>query len=468
MSLLVLASTALASPIAAPATIAGPDSGPATPDPAAIYYNPGAIGATKGVDVLVDIQLSKIDIEATTTRNGGIDPNTEEAYNVATAHVLVPVAFLGVTWAPNEYVAGGFGITDSFIGGGDYTSSETDAPPYTSHQRYAGIQTRIITLSLMPAVAVTPIEGVHVGGGFSYVYDKVDLLKASDPLGGEGKGIDGAYTADVILSADASGGHTTWNAGIFVDKFKLAQVGLSYSSRGALHTEGTATVDAPAFIVDPELMEEGETTYRVNGKMTFDMPLPSILRAAVASQINDKLRVGVVYELYMWNDCCGAPSGDAHIVLTNDEGNPVGPENGLALEVNPDIYAPRRLYSVTTLAGNGGYWITPWLWSGARVGYKQYAVPDYAVSATNLDFESIGATLAARVKVSKSLTVGAVYTKNFLKTRTITNSAWDVRDPDDANYVDDRFSAKNPYGANANGVYSGESNVFGVRIGVDL
>ena len=70
--------------------------------------------------------------------NGGIDPNTEAPYDLAAADAVVPVFYLGATYKViPDRLAVGFGITDSFVGGGDYSGSEDNPPPYTGHQRYA-------------------------------------------------------------------------------------------------------------------------------------------------------------------------------------------------------------------------------------------------------------------------------------------------------------------------------------------
>lgn len=459
-----LVASALASPISAPAVIATPDSGPATPDPAAIHYNPAAIGATEGVDIMIDVQLSKIDVTYAASRNDGIDPNTSEPYELAEAHVLVPVGLIGATWKPLKWAAFGFAATDSYVGGGDYSGTEVEGEHYKGSQRYAGIKTQIITLSLLPAVAITPIKGVHIGGTVGYMYDKISLLKASDPLGGEGYDFIGgaSYANDVILSAEAEGGHLTWSAGVFVDRWKYFQVGVSFSDAGMFTTSGEAEVTAPDFLA------AGEGDLTVPASFTFDMPLPQVLRVAAASQINDKLRVGAGVEYRMWYDCCGGKDGDAIITLVSEDGDALGPEDGLSIEVDDTIYSPRRLWNNLDITANGGYWITPEIWVGAKGGYKQYAVPDFAVSATNLDFEVVGMTLAARYRFAKKYTVGLAYTKNFLTPRTITNSGWDVRDEEDPDYIDERFSTEAPYGASGNGTYTGESNVFGLRLSADL
>ncbi len=475
LALFALISPSFASPIAAPGTIGAPDSGPATPDPAAVHYNPAAMGGSKGVDGMFDLQLSQIEVTHTSTRHDGIDPNTGEKYEPSQAKVLVPVGLVGVTWKPFKWGAIGFAATDSFVGGGDYSGQEAawqkehddgDEPKYRASTRYAGIKTQIITVALMPAIAITPIEGFHAGGGFSYVLDKVSLTKASDPLGSEGKGFgdgeENAYVNDVILSAEGSGAHTAWNAGIFVDRWKLFQVGASYSSAGVIDVAGDANVHAPDFIA------EGSGPVDIKGKFAFSMPLAPVIRVGAASQINDKLKVGATVEYYMWKDCCGGSDGDAKIGLTSKDGDPIGAEDGLALEVDDTIYAPRRLWNSLVIGANGGYWVTEGLWVGGRLGYKQYAVPDYAVSATNIDFDAYGVCVSARYRFAKKYTVGLAYTKNFLTTRTIKHSGWDVRDPEDSDYVDERFTTVAPYTASGNGTYAANNNVFGLRLGVDL
>jgi len=107
--------------------------------------------------------------------------------------------------------------------------------------------------------------------------------------------------------------------------------------------------------------------------------------------------------------------------------------------------------NATNVAASAGYQANDHLWVGGRVMYNQYAIPDYAVSATNLDFTNIGGMLGVRYKLVGPVSFGVAYTKFFPKTRTITTSAWDVRDEDDAYYVDEYLSPKSPYKAAANG-----------------
>ena len=466
----LLLPVASASSIAAPANIAGPDSGPATADPAAVFFNPAAIAPLGSFQALIDAQVSFVHIDAVTTRHDGLDPNTCsdasdpttcEAYDPAVADVPVPVFLAAVTYQPwKDRLTLGVAATDNFVGGGDYSKSTED--PTHVWTRYQGINTKIVTIGVTGAVGLTVVDGVHVGGGGTFVLDMIAAYQASDPLGTEGRGFDGTgYSTDVLLTADASGHHATWNAGLFFDRWKEVQVGASYTSGGTFHAEGDASLDVPEF-----LSTTGGIT--VPGQVTVNMPLPAVIRVGLASQVTDDLKLGATLESYQWGSCCGDHDGDIQIDVVNEAGVQMGPDDGIALEVPETSYNPRRLWSALNVSVNGGYQVAPRVWLGGRVGWDQYAVPDEAVSPTNLDFTAWGLQGAARVRVAGPLTLGLSYTHFFLGTRTITDAAWDVRDDTDPAYEDEYFSPKNPYVAGTNGTYSGHVNTVGLRVGVDL
>lgn len=458
LALLFPAAPAMAGSISTSGYLAGPDSGPATADPVAIVFNPAAIGAVDGIDAMIDVQANFIHVDATTTRNDGIDPNTGEAYDVAGADAMVPNAFIGLVgevWKDKLNL--GLGVNLPFVGGGDYSGSEENPPPYTSHQRYAGITVKVITIAVTPAIAVTPVEGVHLGGSFSYVMDSISALQASDPLGTEGVGSAGPYTSDSLLTAEASGSHFGWGAGIFVDKLPKAQVGLSYAAGGAFSTEGTGTVYMPSLFGQPEATFDAVTG--------FEQPLPPIMRAGLTSTLSEKLEVGAIWEYQMWASCCSDSSGDLVITVTAPDGSAL--VSPIGTEVATTQYSPRRLENSSNFSGYGGFRPMDKLYVGLKAGYQQNAVPDFAVSATNLDFQSVGTMIAARYQVAGPLELGLSYTRFFLFERTITNSAWGVTEGE-ADYVDDRFSPVLPYKANTNGTYSGRDNVLGLRLSMDM
>jgi len=198
------------------------------------------------------------------------------------------------------------------------------------------------------------------------------------------------------------------------------------------------------------------------------LKLPEIWRLAVNSQVTKRLNIGGGLDHYRWHACCGGEDGDIMVSLQDKQGNEVGAgDDDIPISVSKEIASPRRLWDATNYFVSGGYQANKRVWLGGRVAYNQNEVPDYAVSATNLDFENIGAMMAGRYTMGK-LTVGLSYAKFMLFERVITNSAWDVRDEEDGHYADDRFSPKTPFKASANGTFKGDVDVFGVRISADF
>lgn len=460
MVLLSCVSGVFAASIAAPGIIGGVDAGAATPNPAAIRYNPAAIAATDGVEILLDGQAALIGITATATRNGGIDPNTGAEYAPAEANVMVPVALLGATWKLwEDRLAVGIAVDDPFVGGGKYLD-ENGEPDVHTHGRYHGVNVEILSLAITPAVGVTVVPGLHLGAGVSYSIDHVSALQAADPLGTEGVAPEelgssppeNPYAYDVLLSLSATGGHFGWNAGVFFDKWKAFQVGASFQSGGTFHAAGDATVSVPAALSTTAEAQD------LPAQADFTLQLPPVARLYVASQINDRLWVGAGVDYEMWYVCCGTAEGDVHIQVMNEAGEAIGPEDGVTLTIAKDQYSPSRLWNAASFAAYGGYAATDRLWFGLRANYNQYAVPDYSVDPVNLDFENVALLAAARYRIGDHLELGLTYGHVFLFTRTITDSAWNLQDGNE------RFSPALPYKSNADGVYSGTADQVGVRV----
>jgi hypothetical protein len=94
----------------------------------------------------------------------------------------------------------------------------------------------------------------------------------------------------------------------------------------------------------------------------------------------------------------------------------------------------------------------------------QNAVPDFALSATNLDFPLYYTIVGGRYQVNANLELGLSYGHFFLQKREVTHSAWDVRDTDSEDYIDDHFSPKSPYVASNNGTYKAHTDTIGIRV----
>jgi len=462
----LLSLPAAAGSIQAPGVTGGPDSGPTTPNPAAAYYNPGALGAADGFQTMFDVQVAAVRADVDSWRNGGFDPNTGEPYETATARVVAPVMFLGASYEiMKDQLTAGLALTMPFVGGGDYTSSEDEsAPPYTSHQRYFGVNTKVITGQVIPALSYTPVVdwGVHLGLGMTYTIDVFQITKTSN-VGKEGLGgTDDSpepYSTDAILDGKTMGSHIGWTAGVFFDKYEKAQLGVSYTSGGKFNGTGEGSVEFPGFLVS-----DGESR-SIDADLEIAMNLPAIWRMSVNSQVTNKLNVGATLDHYRWNECCGDEGGDIEVTLTDKQGNEVGAsDDDVLMSVSKKIYSPRRLWDASNYSIFAGYKANQNIWFGGRFAYNQNAVPDYAVSPTNLDFENVGFQIGTRYTFGEPddqsrWTVGVSYSKFFLFDRKISNSAWGGGGPDE------RFSpTEPPFNVSAAGHYKVDVDIVGLRV----
>ena len=213
------------------------------------------------------------------------------------------------------------------------------------------------------------------------------------------------------------------------------------------------------------LNDTGER-YVEDADLEIKLKLPEIWRMSVNSQITEKINVGATIDHYRWHACCGDKSGDIEVTLTDKQGNAIGSgDNSRAsTEISKKIYSPRRLWDATNYTLFAGYKANNNLWLGGRVGYNQNAVPEYAVSPTNLDFENAGFQLGARYTFGDEenpgpWTVGLSYAKFFLYERKITNSAWQGGGPDERFHPTDP-----PLNVSADGHYRGAVDIVGLRV----
>lgn len=464
----MLSGSAFAGSIQAPGVIGGPDSSSATPNAAATYYNPAALAAADGFEFLFDVQNAFVRVDATSWRNGGFDPNTGEPYNLATARVSVPVTFLGASYEIlDDRLTAGVGVTMPFVGGGDYTSGEeSGAPPYTSHQRYFGVNTKVITGQIIPAVGFTPVKdwGLHFGGGLTYTIDVFSIVKASPTAGDEGLNDGEPYSTDAVLSGKTTGSHLGWNAGVFFDKFELAQLGVSYTSKGTFNGTGEGEVEFPELFTG----DLGKPV-TLAADLEVELALPAVYRVAMNSQITEAFNLGWSWDHYKWNECCGSEEGDIHVTITDKNGNAVGSadDDDVSMEVSKEIHSPRRLWDANNYALFTGIQLSESTWVGGRVSYNQHAVPDYAVSATNLDFENAGFQLGGQYRIPMGssdggMTLGLSYSKFYLVDRYVSDTAWNNGS------TDERFSpTEAPVNVSGDGHYRGKVDIVGVRLGWD-
>jgi hypothetical protein len=155
------------------------------------------------------------------------------------------------------------------------------------------------------------------------------------------------------------------------------------------------------------------------------------------------------------------------VQVRDSNGDPLGPDQGLTVESPVDQYSPRRLQDVWAVQVGVLGELGDANRLGASARWQQSAVPEYAVSVTNLDMETWSFSLFGERQLGP-LAVGIHGRHVVAPPRTVENSAWDVRMvtlEGDSNFVDERFSPQLPFTASTNGTYSVALDSVALRIG---
>ncbi len=114
--------------------------------------------------------------------------------------------------------------------------------------RYHGTRSELETININPAVALRPLEWLSIGGGLQIGYTETQLKNAIDfgtigaVLGVPGA-VPGSFADDGAANLRGDDVAFGWNAGIMVDTWEGARVGLSYRSKIDYDIDGNVSFD---------------------------------------------------------------------------------------------------------------------------------------------------------------------------------------------------------------------------------
>ena len=443
----------------------GPHLGAAWSNPASTLTNPAALPARKRTPIAHRRTALARLAKCRNHRYAGIDPNTQAPYATATSHESYPGGFIGLTWPlAKERITLGLSVATPVQSSRDFESDRTDECIHTP-TRYAVIDWHSQRLQISPAVRVETIQGVHVGGGWTLSRDDITFSQAWDPLGTEGMGPGQdqpgfvvPFSNDVILDATLNGSHQEWNGGIWIERFPVINLGLSYTHRQALSLSGNGHASFPQMMggVDVETV------------MGFEQPLANEWRIGLSTKADALVRSSLSASLENWQNCCSERSGDILQTLTAPDGGPLGPEQGIIIEISEEFYLPQRLSNSVHLHAGLSTHVLPSLSVGLHAARQTPSVPDYALNALHQDFLTRELGFHALLEHWEKVHIGMSYVRRNARERLIVNSAWDVRSitAEDLleDYVDERFSPQLPYVASGNGQYAHSAQMLSLRI----
>ncbi|MCA9625228.1 MAG: outer membrane protein transport protein, partial [Myxococcales bacterium] len=403
------------------------------------YYNPGAIGLSRGFNFMVDgilawrtatYERSEICAPGGATPTPcGYGPNNNEyaepsdgigANNSkSTLKNVVAAPMLGATGRVpvSEDVALGFGAGFFVPFGGQSSwngNSAFDGSRYTGAQdgaaRWWAIDGTLRSLFVSAAFSVSISELVHLGISGGIAINQVDTIRAktldgSNNLLAEGRALLQGKSIDPQLGG-----------GVVVTPFKNNDLRLGVSYQAPVGITGVA-------------MGGTLTLHDGRGQVTeqdvdFHTVWPDTFRFGVAYKPIEELELRLNANVQRWSllkDQCitnaGAPCDieeDGSEPLA-DPNNPDGPEKDDNI-----VNIPRRWNDSFGIRVGATYNIIPEVGIFGGVGYDSNAVPDATLEPALTDFHDVAVNIGGQFQFTENIGLAASYTQIFYISRDNT------------------------------------------------
>jgi long-chain fatty acid transport protein len=309
-------------------------SGPATVDPAAIHWNPGALGFLDEPTGLGGLALIVGDLRYRRERRAlyqrpdsfdfarpidpaSTDPTKTGHADEARATPVAPTGslFLALPLERGRLVVG-LGV---YV---PYAALAAFEP--NGAQRWAVDEALVTATYVTPSVAFRPLDNLSVGVGISYVRGLAELSRTQDfaavpefgralagPKVGQANDFGanappGVRELDVmarrfVLRGAWSNG-ATFNAGLAWKPDARSLLGLSYQHGVVMHYNGRFQLDLNDSFFTGDLASQGlRFKPRVEGDATLSFPLPPVLRAGAARRFGDATSLSLSLAYTFWS-----------------------------------------------------------------------------------------------------------------------------------------------------------------------
>jgi long-chain fatty acid transport protein len=423
------------------ARFGGEHGTPMDTNPTALFYNPGAIGASKGLDIYADGNFAwRVASYERATQAGcepGADPdackaqspnevpepadaigaNNGEAslFNFAAAPFLggtlrIPIGDdFGIAFGAGFFVP--FGGTSSWSTNEAFDGSAKYPGAVDGVQRWWAIDGYLRALYVSGAVAFSMFDFVHIGISGGIALSQVDTIRArvlgtnNNDLAQEGRawlqasGVNGQVGGGVLLTP--------------LDG-KL-RIGASYQAPAGI-TEA---------VMNGYLKKVDGSTGQVSGAdqiVEFHTVWPDTFRLGVALNIIDALELRLHGEVQRWSlldDQCIAIEGTPCEI----------DEAGKDVNGNVAANIPRRWQDGFAVRAGASYWFLPEVEGMVGVGYDSSAIPDEVLDPSILDFHDISVALAARFQIVEVFAAQIGYTQFFYVPRDTTGKFEHLQSP---------------------------------------
>lgn len=384
----------------------GSDYGtPAMPNTYAIYFNPAALGGTKGTTITGDVAVLLRWASYTRTPDA-LSPQTSDRNdpNYVTANTgkanllnLLALPFVGVnTDFGTDWLRGGFAVYVPFGGLATWDRREAIAnTPGTvdSVSRWHNISGQILAVYNTFALAANVGHGFSVGASVSPVIHHVATIRARNVNGSDDTFNKQGGLEEGRSYLDATGVNLAASFGVYYEPTEKLRFGLAYLAQpgfGDTRISGTLRAQSGA---------QSET----NDPIDFIQTYPDVIRFGTNAMLNEKWDLKADFEFVRWNVFkrqCVVKKGQPCNVA--DDGRDLS--NGQVI-----LNIPRNWNNAIGVRVGPGYKLNEHTELFGSLGFTTPAVPKETIDASTIDAFRVYATAGARFELSKKVAVGVSY-----------------------------------------------------------
>jgi long-chain fatty acid transport protein len=424
-------------------------SGPVTADPAAIHWNPGALGAIEGFEVFAGAGVVAGRAEYKRQWRGtylapdllrlrgpassaDIDSNKS---GWASPVVATPIAPLGGVFLAAP-------ITSHFVVGlGAYVpyAASLDYPD-DGAQRFRLQQAFILASHVAASVAVRLGAGLSIGGSVQWVSGVATFKKVQDfaevdefrsafanPPISQANDFGANAPSDVreldvlarpISIQDAVSQGISFNAGIFHRSSPSFRWGLSYQHGARMNYRGRFAIDLNEPFFTRYLAPQGlKYPPLVKGDAEIEFRLPRRLTAGAGMTLSPRLSLDGFVSYVFYSDV------DAFVVTTH---SPQLAQPALGLGPSVRVLLPRAWRDTITLETNVRINLTDSLLVSGTAGYQSPTSPDATIDAASVDGHRFVGGVGGVLRLTRWLDVHADARVQGILPRAVTTSQNDV------------------------------------------
>ncbi len=384
----------------------GADHGtPAQPNTFAVYFNPAALGGTKGTTITGDVSVLLRMASYTRTHDAlsPSDPSLLDDPNYVAANTgkatltnVLALPFVGVNtdfgtqnlragWA--AYVPFGGMATWDRVPGVPGSPGSTDGV-----QRWHNISGQILNVYNTFAVAYRLHPRFSVGASVSPVFQMVSTVRARNSDGSDTTVVNGNLVEGRSL-LNATGLNLAASAGVYYEPTDDLRLGLSYNSQpgfGDSRLSGTLETKLGA---NPQTKED----------IDFLQTWPDIIRFGADWRVDPRLVLRGDFEFVRWSvferQCVVKPGEDCNVA-----------SDGADLSGGKVILnIPRNWNNAIGVRVGPGYMITDKLEGFGSVGMTTPAVPKETIDSSTVDALRLYLTLGAKYDFNKHWALAGSY-----------------------------------------------------------